>query len=119
VLLAAYEAFNSRDVESVLATMHPDVVWPNGMDGGHVHGHGGVRDYWTRQWSGIDPHVEPLRFEADDAGRIVVEVHQVVGDRAGTVMADRVVHHVYHTVSFFANGVKLAPEPFASPLPSP
>jgi len=25
----------------------------------------------------------------------------------------------YHTVSFFANGVKLAPEPFASPLPSP
>jgi len=82
VLLAAYEAFNSRDVESVLATMHPDVVWPNGMDGGHVHGHGGVRDYWTRQWSGIDPHVEPLRFEADDAGRIVV-------------MADRVVHHVY------------------------
>jgi len=95
VLLAAYEAFNSRDVESVLATMHPDVVWPNGMDGGHVHGHGGVRDYWTRQWSVIDPHVEPLRFEADDAGRIVVEVHQVVRDRAGTVMADRVVHHVY------------------------
>jgi len=65
------------------------------MDGGHVHGHGGVRDYWTRQWSVIDPHVEPLRFEADDAGRIVVEVHQVVGDRAGTVMADCVVHHVY------------------------
>ena len=65
------------------------------MDGGHVHGHGGVRDYWTRQWSVIDPHVEPLRFEADEAGRIVVEVHQVVRDRAGTVMADRVVHHVY------------------------
>ncbi len=95
MLLAAYEAFNSRDVESVLATMHPDVVWPNGMDGGHVHGHWGVRGYWTRQWSVIDPHVEPLRFEADDAGRIVVEVHQVVRDRAGTVMADRVVHHVY------------------------
>ena len=25
----------------------------------------------------------------------------------------------YHTVSFFANGFKLAPEPFAAPLPSP
>ena len=77
MLLAAYEAFNSRDVESVLATMHPDVVWPNGMDGGHVHGHGGVRDYWTRQWSVIDPHVEPLRFGADDAAQIVVDVYDL------------------------------------------
>jgi len=77
VLLAAYEASNSRDVESVLATMHPDVVWPNGMDGGHVHGHGGVRDYWTRQWSVIDPHVEPLRFGADDAAQIVVDVYDL------------------------------------------
>ena len=77
MLLAAYEASNSRDVESVLATMHPDVVWPNGMDGGHVHGHGGVRDYWTRQWSVIDPHVEPLRFGADDAAQIVVDVYDL------------------------------------------
>ena len=93
--IAACDAFNARDVESVLATMHPDVVRPNGMEGGQIHGHQGVRDYWTRQWVLIDPHVEPLRFETDAAGRIRVEVHQVVRDRSGTVMADRVVHHVY------------------------
>src|SRR5438105_15231869 len=35
-----------------------------------------VRDYWTRQWSVIDPHVEPRRFETDESGRLIVDVHQ-------------------------------------------
>jgi ketosteroid isomerase-like protein len=112
VLVVAYDAFNARDVESVLATMHPDVVWPNGMEGGHAHGHRGAREYWTRQWSVIDPRVEPLRYEIDDAGRIVVEVHQVVRDRSGSVMADRIVHHVYG----LRDGLIKS---FAGPLPQP
>ena len=95
ILKAAYRAFNARDVDAALATMHRDVAWPNGMEGGYVHGHRDVRDYWTRQWAMIDPHVEPLDFEVDEAGRIVVNVHQVVRDLAGQVKADRVVQHVY------------------------
>jgi hypothetical protein len=54
-----------------------------------------VRDYWTRQWTLIDPHVEPRRFTTDDAGRIVVDAHQVVRDLAGRVMSDQRVQHVY------------------------
>ena len=65
------------------------------MEGGYVHGRGGVRDYWTRQWDLIDPHVEPLRFASDDAGRIVIDVHQVVRDRTGAVITDQVVQHAY------------------------
>jgi hypothetical protein len=95
ILEAAYRAFNTRDIDAALATMHPDVAWPNGMEGGYVHGHRDVRDYWTRQWAIIDPHVEPLDFEVDADGRIVVNVHQVVRDLAGQVKADRVVQHVY------------------------
>jgi len=75
--------------------MQADVVWPNGMEGGVVHGHDGVRAYWTRQWGMIDPHVDPVTFEADDAGRIVVGVHQVVRDLSGEVLVDRMVEHVY------------------------
>jgi hypothetical protein len=44
----AYEAFNARDIDGVLATMRADVEWPNGMEGGTVC-HAGVRQYWTRQ----------------------------------------------------------------------
>jgi hypothetical protein len=75
--------------------MAPDVDWPNGMEGGRVHGHRDVRNYWVRQWGLIDPSVEPLRFEVDDAGRTVVDVHQVVRDPAGRVLADQMVQHVY------------------------
>lgn len=91
----AYKAFNSRDLETALSLMHPEVDWPNGMEGGRVRGHSGVRDYWTRQWSMIDPHVEPLSFTPDDSGRTVVEVHAVVRDLDGKVLVDHKVLHVY------------------------
>lgn len=95
LLAAAYDAFTARDIERALARMHPEVDWPNGMEGGDVHGRDGVRDYWVRQWRLIDPHVEPRRFATDDAGRIVVDVHQVVRDRSGTIVTDQMVQHVY------------------------
>ena len=91
----AYNAFNARDLEAALAAMHPEVDWPNGMEGGRVHGHSAVREYWTRQWSLIDPHVEPRRFSTDASGRIIVDVHQLVRDRAGNIIADQMVQHVY------------------------
>jgi hypothetical protein len=95
LLQRAYAAFNARDIDGALATMNSDVVWPNGMEGGTVHGHEGVRAYWTRQWGTIDPHVEPVGFREDEGGRIAVSVHQVVRDLSGKVLLDRMVEHVY------------------------
>jgi hypothetical protein len=94
VLRQAYAAFNARDIDAALAVMRPDVVWPNGMEGGYVHGHDQVRAYWTRQWGMIDPHVKPVRFTHED-GRVVVDVEQVVQDLAGAVLVDTTVQHVY------------------------
>lgn len=90
-----YAAFNERDIDATLATMKPDVEWPNGMEGGWVHGHDEVRAYWTRQWGMVDPHVEPVGFESDESGRVVVTVHQVVRDLSGKVLLDRSVQHIY------------------------
>ena len=98
LLISVYQFFNQRNVDSILALMHADVVWPNGMEGGWIHGREGVRAYWTRQWTLVDPHVEPIRFEADQSGRVVVHVHQVVRDRSGAVILDRPVLHVYQIV---------------------
>ena len=90
-----YERFNARDMEAVLATMHTDVIWANGMEGGHVVGHDGVRNYWTRQWAMIDPHVEPASFSASVEGAIVVEVHQIVRDLKGELLSDKMVGHIF------------------------
>jgi hypothetical protein len=95
VITEAYRAFNAREMDAALATMQSNVEWPNGMEGGTVCGHGGVRDYWTRQWGMINPHVDPIKVDADGHGRIVVGVHQVIRDLDGKVLMDRMVEHVY------------------------
>jgi hypothetical protein len=95
LLIFVYEAFNRRDLDSILNVLHPEVEWPNGMEGGWVQGHEGVRAYWTRQWGMMDPHVDAVRLEADNDGHIIVDVHQRVRDLAGTVLLDRMVQHVY------------------------
>ena len=101
VLKAMYEGFNQRRMEDVLAQLHPEVDWPNGMEGGRMMGREAVREYWTRQWGMIDPHVEPVAMEEDGDGRMVVTVRQVVKDLGGTVLADDKVLHMYS----FAEGM--------------
>jgi hypothetical protein len=96
-----YNRFNVRDMESALAAMDEEVVWANGMEGGHVHSRAGVRSYWTRQWTMVDPHVEPVAFSDGAEGEVIVEVHQVVRDLNGTLLADKKVGHVFR----FENGL--------------
>jgi len=95
LLKAMYKAFNTRDIDTILGVMHPEIIWPNGWEGGSVYGHQGVRDYWTRQWAAIDPRVDPIDFNTNDAGAIVVRVHQVVRDKEGTTLSDSMVEHLY------------------------
>ena len=90
-----YQAFNARDVETVLAALHPEVDWPNGWEGGRVVGREAVRDYWARQWAVLDPTVTPLAVTESLDGRVTVRVHQLVRDRAGAILFDGEVQHVY------------------------
>jgi hypothetical protein len=90
-----YRQFNAREIESVLAVLHEDVAWANGMEGGHVHGRSAVRDYWTRQWAMIDPKVEPTEFSRGAHGEVVVEVHQTVRDLSGKLLFERPVVHIF------------------------
>jgi ketosteroid isomerase-like protein len=90
-----YEAFNSRDVDAVVAGMTDDVDWPNAWEGGRVVGPAGVRDYWRRQWAAIEPTVIPVAFTRRPDGRVAVEVEQLVLDLDGTELARGRVLHVY------------------------
>jgi hypothetical protein len=95
LLRRAYEAFNARDIEGALATMHADVDWPNGMEGGRLHGHREVREYWRRQFDSIDSRVEPQHLEQRPNGQMVVTVDQIVRDREGAVILQETVEHRY------------------------
>jgi SnoaL-like domain len=94
-LKRVYNHFNTREMEIVLACLHEDVMWANGMEGGHVHGRDAVRSYWTRQWAMVDPHVEPVAFSKGPEGQAIVEVHQVVHDLNGGLLVDQMVGHIF------------------------
>jgi ketosteroid isomerase-like protein len=97
-----YERFNARDIDGVLAALAHDVAWANGMEGGHVYGREAVRDYWTRQWAIVSPHVEPVAFRQADDGALEVEVIQRVFDLDGRPLEgqdhglkDKTVTHIF------------------------
>jgi ketosteroid isomerase-like protein len=95
ILKQTYQHFNDRDIDATLAMMHPEVDWPNGMEGGIEHGYEAVRNYWTRQWTILDPRVEPIQYNKEEDGRINVTVHQVVHDIEGNLLVNQIIHHVY------------------------
>jgi hypothetical protein len=97
-----YECFNARDIDGVLIELSDDVAWANGMDGGHVHGRDAVRDYWTRQWAVVSPHVEPVAFATTAEDVVTVEVIQSVFDLDGKPLTgqthglkDKTVMHIF------------------------
>ncbi len=90
-----YDAFNKREIETIIALMRPDVKWANGLEGGFVHGRDAVREYWTNQFKAIQPELETLKFETDEQHRNVVTVHQIIKDLQGNVLADATVHQMF------------------------
>ena len=103
LLKRIYDRFNARDIDGVLTALTDDVAWANGMDGGHVHGREAVREYWTRQWTTVSPHVEPVDFHRTADGAIIAEVRQSVRDLEGKPLhgqkhglKDTTVGHVFH-----------------------
>jgi uncharacterized protein YndB with AHSA1/START domain len=53
LLQSLYDAFNNRELETIVSAMHPDVKWANGVEGGFVYGRDAVREYWTNQYQVI------------------------------------------------------------------
>lgn len=90
-----YDAFNRREIETIIAKMHSNVKWANGLEGGFVHGRDAVREYWTNQFKQILPELKTLKFETDENGRHIVTVHQIVKDLDGNVLADTQVRQIF------------------------
>ena len=95
VIRKAYSGFNSRDIDSTFSVMDVNVHWPKAFEGGHVVGQQEVRAYWLRQWSEINPTVEPVSVLERADGKVEVLVDQLVRDLEGNVLFDGTTKHVY------------------------
>jgi len=95
-----YDAFNRREIETVLSVMADDVKWANGMEGGFVFGRDNVREYWRKQFEIIKPQLEILEFETGER-RTVAKLRQIVRDLSGNLLDDKIVEHIFT----FENGL--------------
>jgi hypothetical protein len=93
-----YEDFNARKTESILAKLTEDVMWANGLEGGYVHGHKALREYWERQWSSLNPQIKPVSFRKTEEGSVFVDAlftGQPMGGQANG-FKDVPVGHVFY-----------------------
>lgn len=91
----AYSAFNNRNIDEALSTMQPDIQWTKAWEGGYICGHDEIKQYWTRQWTEINPKVEPTGFDERKNGSLEVMVHQNVKNLQGNLIFDGFVKHIY------------------------
>jgi hypothetical protein len=109
LLQYVYNSFNARDIDAALEVIHPHADWANALEGGLVQGHTGIRDYWSRQWSYMDPHVKPVYFEEDEEGRFVVEANQIIRDLKGNIVSIKNVHHVFQIEEGLIRNMRIRP----------
>lgn len=95
IIKKAYAAFNNRNIDNALSTMQANVQWSKAWEGVYISGHDEIKQYWTRQWTEINPKVEPVGFVERENGSLEVKVHQNVKDLGGNLIFDGLVKHVY------------------------
>ncbi len=92
LLLRAYGAYNTQDVDELLTLVSDDIDWPDG-EGGRLHGKEALRAYWTEQWTRTRTHDEPVALADLDDGRIAVHIDQAVRSLEGSLLSTgRFVH---------------------------
>src|SRR5262245_49414057 len=109
MLMDRYRSFNARDSDEVLPHLAPGLERPHRRAGRWEHGREALRRYWNRQWAEIDPRVEPLAIQFDDAGKAHVRVHQLVRSRDGKILDARKVGHVYEFEGPFISRMTIVP----------
>ncbi len=90
-----YDAFNRREIETIISSMQSDVKWANGLEGGFIYGRTAVREYWIEQFKNIQPELRIIKFETDERNRDVVTVHQVIKDMEGNLLADATIRQIF------------------------
>jgi hypothetical protein len=89
-LRTVYRAFNTRDIETALKLMHPDVDWPNAWEGGPLSDGGGPDR--TDGCAGVAARAVGARGSpVDDRMRHSSrqELTDVCGERRGLVLGDQ------------------------------
>ncbi|QLC24863.1 nuclear transport factor 2 family protein [Parasphingopyxis algicola] len=86
IIRDAYDAFNSRDADTLIGYVTEDVNWPDGTTSDpdkRLHGRDALREYWQKQWDVTVTRDTPTEVTELPDGRVMVRLDQVVRDLKG------------------------------------
>ncbi|MET0529113.1 MAG: nuclear transport factor 2 family protein [Microvirga sp.] len=92
-----YASFNKQDLDGVVSTLHPDVVWDSELEG-MVRGRDGVRAYLERQWQHVRTFAEPLAYKSEPDDVVRVSVQLTLHDKDGNVLIDKSGAHLIQVI---------------------
>ncbi|MBD1871281.1 nuclear transport factor 2 family protein [Cyanobacteria bacterium FACHB-471] len=76
IVVDAYDAYNTRDIDRLLGYLSEDVSWPDGDK--RLHGREAVKNYWLNQWTQTQTHDTPTDVIVLPDGRVNVRLDQVI-----------------------------------------
>jgi ketosteroid isomerase-like protein len=96
LLLRFYKALDAKDVDAIMALLHPDVDFPDQLDSDNrLHGGAAVRDYYVRAFGLVTGESTPTAFRARPDGSMEVRIHHHVTSIDGALWHDGLVDYSF------------------------
>lgn len=94
VIDALWPALTARDIDSVVALLHPDIDWQDTMNGGRRVGRDAVRDYLLEVMATVVIVSTPIDIMPSGPDRYLARVNHVVRNKDGQLWGQEIVSHV-------------------------
>lgn len=95
VLARSYAAGNAQDLEGVRASLHPDAMWPDTLEGGRLEGRDAIVAHFAQLFALARTDIQLIRVIDETDGSLEVEVQLLVQDHKGHIWSDTRAHLTY------------------------
>lgn len=91
---ALWPALTARDLDAVVALLHPDVDWQDNLNGGRRVGRDAVRAYLSEVMATVVIVSTPIDIMPSGPDRYLARVNHVVRNQDGQLWGQEIVSHV-------------------------
>ena len=107
LIVQYYEALACRDIEALMATMHPNAEFGDFLDGGEVIGPIAIRAFFQRMFDTLAPDFDLITVAVQPDGRMRAEMQVATHDRSGHLWSDTRSYALYDLVDGLIHGIAL------------
>ncbi len=109
LIVRYYDALAHRDLEAVMAVMHPEAEFIDFLQGGEVCGKTAVRTFFQYMFDTLAPDFDLLGLTILPDGRIRADMQVATHGRLGHLWSDTRSYALYTVVDGLIHGVELQP----------